>query len=170
MNQESWRFVVDTDTYSGNFERPMCAYMTGKIGDCEVGSAAAEVFHEEVSGDPFESRIIQNCEDGCYRPVQTWPTPGWFNNGLGKHYREEEYHSQNRWPAHQSILIEFDSPLTQEEIELLCSRAKRFAEIWNDGDPERFCEKFESKDNINVTQCRVIHSYVVEEEKVVFSV
>ncbi len=29
-------FVIDTDTYAGNFEREMCAYVTGQIGECEV--------------------------------------------------------------------------------------------------------------------------------------
>jgi hypothetical protein len=38
MNEENlWLFIVDTDSYAGNFERCMCAYMTGQIGECEVG-------------------------------------------------------------------------------------------------------------------------------------
>jgi hypothetical protein len=35
-------FVVDTDTYAGNFEREMCAYITGQVGECEVGEEIAK--------------------------------------------------------------------------------------------------------------------------------
>ena len=34
-------FIVDTDSYAGNFEREMCAYMTGHIGECSVGEEYA---------------------------------------------------------------------------------------------------------------------------------
>ena len=35
--QKSWIFVVDTNQYSGNFERELTAYMKGMIGGCGVG-------------------------------------------------------------------------------------------------------------------------------------
>ena len=44
---ETKYFVVDTDTYAGNFEREMCAFMTGITGACGVGKE--EVLIEEVS-------------------------------------------------------------------------------------------------------------------------
>lgn len=34
---KSYSIVVETDSYAGNFEREMCAFMTGHIGKCEVG-------------------------------------------------------------------------------------------------------------------------------------
>ena len=42
MQNEKYLFVIDTDSYSGNFEREMCAYCTGQIGDCEVGIEHAD--------------------------------------------------------------------------------------------------------------------------------
>ena len=34
---DSIAFVIDTKQYAGNFEREMCAHITGHIGECEVG-------------------------------------------------------------------------------------------------------------------------------------
>ena len=34
--------IIDTDTYAGNFERELCAYVTGIVRDCEVGIEIAE--------------------------------------------------------------------------------------------------------------------------------
>lgn len=46
-------FIIDTDSYSGNFEREMCAYITGHIGDCLVGFEEAEDYlskYEKIKG------------------------------------------------------------------------------------------------------------------------
>jgi hypothetical protein len=37
---EGYVFIIDTEQYAGNFEREMCAYCTGILGDCEVGEDA----------------------------------------------------------------------------------------------------------------------------------
>ena len=34
---KKYGFVVRTNLYAGNFEREICAYMTGVIGECGVG-------------------------------------------------------------------------------------------------------------------------------------
>jgi len=87
---EKYIFVIDTESYSGNFERQMTAYCTGRIGDCEVGDGEASIFRKEV-GDP--DKIFGEVLDipdafGCRRPTEIYPTPGWFNNGMGGHYRD----------------------------------------------------------------------------------
>jgi hypothetical protein len=84
-------FVVDTEQYAGNFERAMCAYITGQVGQCTVGEECATTFEEEVDLDEnlFDLMVEQvPDEHGCHRPCSIYPTPGWFNNGLGQHYRE----------------------------------------------------------------------------------
>jgi hypothetical protein len=87
---EGYMFVVDTDIYSGNFEREMCAYMTGMVGQCEVGEELAEVAKEELGPEKvefFESEVCQMYdENGVSRPVTIWPTPGYFNDGRGNHW------------------------------------------------------------------------------------
>lgn len=78
-------FVIDTKKYAGNFERELCAYVTGIIGECEVGDEEAKEFAQDHSGDnPFEEIIEMPPDDnGCHRPVMLWSTPGWFNHGMG---------------------------------------------------------------------------------------
>ncbi len=82
-------FVVDTEQYAGNFERQLCAYSTGIVGECTIGSEEASQFAEENPGpNPFEEKILQPPDEhGCRRPVEIWSTPGWFNNGMGGHFR-----------------------------------------------------------------------------------
>ncbi len=82
------RFIIDTEDYAGNFERELCAYLTGCIGDCGVGQDMAELFCEETGLEPFEN-VMQEADDhGCMRPASAYPTPGWFNHGFGGHFRE----------------------------------------------------------------------------------
>ncbi|MDB4278118.1 hypothetical protein N9917_00665 [Deltaproteobacteria bacterium] len=100
--------IADTEMYAGNFERPMCAFVTGRIGDCGVGKELAELVHtndeddleeEAATGDPIgmSTELWDWCQDwisqmpddhGTHRPVSISPTPGWFNDGLGNHHRE----------------------------------------------------------------------------------
>ncbi|MCY8499753.1 hypothetical protein P8917_09350 [Bacillus atrophaeus] len=83
-------FIIDTNSYSGNFEREMCAYLTGHIGDCQVGFEEAENYlskYEKIKG-------VAQKEDkeiaGIYRPVEIIKTPGIWNNGMGFHFKKGE--------------------------------------------------------------------------------
>jgi len=90
-------FVIDTEQYAGNFEREMCAYMTGQYGECGVGDDMARLFEQETDWPEnlFDSITEQvPDEHGCCRPAKIWPTPGWFNNGMGGHYREDQKQDQ----------------------------------------------------------------------------
>ncbi len=88
----AFAFVIDTESYAGNFEREFCAYITGIIGDCEVGDIEAARFKFAFPGEnPFEDIVAQVPDDnGTRRPVTIWPTPGWFNNGVGGEFREND--------------------------------------------------------------------------------
>ena len=90
----SYKFVIDTDHYAGNFERQMCAYLTGCVSECGVGGEEQAIFEAEVSENPLivdgEIIVVQEPDKrGRYRPVETWPNPRWFNNG-GGHFRCDE--------------------------------------------------------------------------------
>lgn len=83
-------FIVDTNSYAGNFEREMTAFCTGQYGECGVGEETADAFfrdHPDMADD-FAS-IISHVPDehGCHRPTSIWTTPGWWNDGMG-----------NEWP------------------------------------------------------------------------
>ena len=75
--------VIDTDGQAGNFERQLTAFLTGRAGDCGVGSqiatfAAGEMRHAdwwEENSSPQED--IEGSE--FFRPCTIWraaPLPG----------------------------------------------------------------------------------------------
>jgi len=72
--------VVDTNMYSGNFEREMTAYCTGTYGECEVGDDKAELFREEVPEELqalFEDALAHPADErGCRRPCSIWRSEG----------------------------------------------------------------------------------------------
>jgi hypothetical protein len=73
------KFIIHTNSYAGNFEREMCAFITGQIGECSVGHKLVD---NEIS-DKFHQYICQVDDDGCKRPVTIYPNPKYSNNGLG---------------------------------------------------------------------------------------
>jgi len=87
-----WVFVIDTDSYSGNFERELCAWITGRVGDCGVGEEMAEKAGKKKSDAVLEwcrDRVVDVPDDhGCCRPTSIWPTPGFFNDGFGNHWSD----------------------------------------------------------------------------------
>ena len=110
MSKE-WIFIVDTEQYAGNFERDMCAFMTGMVGECKVGVEEAQLFYEQIGlvdedfdwsetdverdyesghlNNPFDEFIVKKPDEyGCHRPTEMWDTPGWFNHGMGGHFED----------------------------------------------------------------------------------
>jgi hypothetical protein len=95
--QEHIVLVIDTDQYAGNFERQMCAYVTGYLGDCGVGHEQAQRFCDDLGvDDPEDAYKIEAGtaeviggeadEHGTWRPVTIWPSPYFWNDGLGNHH------------------------------------------------------------------------------------
>jgi hypothetical protein len=70
--------VFDTDRYAGNFEREMCAYVSGQYGECEVGRELAEsVLPTLKHRQWYEEHVVSEPDEhGCWRPTSIWPTPG----------------------------------------------------------------------------------------------
>lgn len=97
-----WGVAIDTDAYSGNFEREMCAYITGFVGECGVGEEFLEYF-------PFEGDRVLWVADvhGCARPCTIFQDPK----------QENKY---------QSVLIYFEKKPTKKEIKIIKSRAAGF--------------------------------------------
>jgi hypothetical protein len=144
-------FVVDTTTYAGSFERQLTAYCTGCVGECGVGERMADLFLEEERSfaEELKNTIAQvPDEHGCLRPASIFPTPGWWNDGLGnewpnedwgkehtiEQYRKaareaglEEGRSPGKHPAYLSVAMFFHEAPRQALIRLLEHRAKKFA-------------------------------------------
>lgn len=102
-------FVIDTEDYAGNFEREMCAYLTGRVGECLVGRDMAELFTEETGLEAFENVFDLPDEHGCHRPAAIHVTPG------GRDYN--------------SVAIAFKTRPTDDQVKLMKERALAFAAL-----------------------------------------
>jgi hypothetical protein len=85
-------FVIDTDTYAGNFEREITTYITGIVGDCGRDQMIQKYVLPLIPQnrkDEFDRIIRQEPDDhGCFRPCKIYHTPEWHNNGLGFHFKD----------------------------------------------------------------------------------
>lgn len=162
--------AIDTTDYSGNFEREMCAFVTGQVGECDVGSELAEDVEDELLEQEksfvyewIEEHIVQESDDhGCHRPCSIWPTPGRANNGRGGHFNVEDLPKDKcfagtHWPAYESVGIFFDEIPPTEVVETIISRAKRFAK----NRPDHRSYKGEKKP-LTLTGIRVLEPKLVK--------
>jgi hypothetical protein len=67
--ETKYRVIVSTNTFVTNFDKEMCAFITGQIGECKIGidrkfRAPAEV--RDLFEKAMERRI---CADDYWRPV-----------------------------------------------------------------------------------------------------
>lgn len=73
--------LVETTKYAGNFEREMCAYATGSVGECCVGEqhiddweAAFELRFGDDDGEEVQGLMDHVPDDNGYcRPASIWP-------------------------------------------------------------------------------------------------
>ena len=99
----NYSIVIKTNQYAGNFERELCAHLTGIVGECEVGK---EYVDEEIT-EIFEQSIDTPADDnGTRRPV-----------GLG---------SQNEGATSNDVVIYFDSEPTKEQVQIIKDRLLTF--------------------------------------------
>ena len=194
MNGEKhFVLVVDTDSYAGNFERELCAYCTGQLGDCGVGEEWAELYKNEESYD-FEDIVVSAPDEhGCYRPVKLMATARFFNDGMGNVYPTDEMDWEivkekyketvikelsdydkdeikgllekgpSRFPAYNSVGVIFDRKPTKEEIELIKRRAQAF---FKTKWPEHYRLAFQiNREVIKILGFRLIAEQIVETEE-----
>lgn len=108
MSEKLYIFVVDTNSYAGNFNREMCAYMTGMWDNETHGGEQAEIFESEVGFDAFSELVNPQVDEyGLLSPQRLEQTP-----------------PSNKY---NSVGIFLNDVPSQPEIELLKSRAKKFA-------------------------------------------
>lgn len=104
-----YKFIIDTNKYAGNFEREMCAYLTGRIGECGVGQEFAALFEKEY--EPFENVVdVADEDNGCRRPCEIEIHPGYFNTGMGNHY------SRKNKPDDSVILADYAKSIEGYEL------------------------------------------------------
>lgn len=128
--------VIDTDSYSGNFEREMCAFMTGRFGECGVGQGIADESLEDLKhAFWFEEHVTDETDDrGCARPASIWPSPGRFNDGYGSHFDDtaevraqlNPQQAKANFPAYESVAIFVDVLPPADVLAEMVERAKQY--------------------------------------------
>lgn len=132
-------FIIDTDSYSGNFERELCGAMTG-VDDGTHGGREATRLLERLQNGPEDQRALQDRisgkvtfwpDDKRYdRCATIWPTPGRVNNGRGEHFDEDQgsegFYLNRPWPAYESVAIYFNAEPSPGEIAFMIARAREF--------------------------------------------
>ncbi len=109
MMSKEYEFEIKTNTHAGSIERDMCAYITGHLRDCGVGQEYADMFNRECSEDLVPILRYEYDDHSGFGPVC----------GGGDDY--------------QSVLIHLEDEPTKDEINLMKSRAGKFASLDHQG-------------------------------------
>jgi hypothetical protein len=129
--------IIDTTAYAGNFERELVAYVTGQVGECNVGYEAAQAAASELPPEVltwFENHVEHTADEhGCLRPASLAPTPGWYNNGMGAHRRLKNPNTDPKYPAYLSVAMVVNEWPPAEIMDLIIARAKTFCAKSRDG-------------------------------------
>ena len=132
-----YKFIIDTNSYSGNFEREMCAYMTGTYDEFTmVGAELADTFSNEDISKEISNNIlfVQNKHfPEVLTPVLLEKTPNRVNIGKGRIVDEnsiEAIKASKKYDAYESVAILFkENP--EKFIKTLEQRAYSFANKYN---------------------------------------
>ena len=148
--EKYYGFVIDTNNYSGNFEREIAAYLTGVAPYRGNEYIRKDFEYPDYVVKHVLSGKSEHEEDIC----EIYPTPDWYNNGLGFAFKEGEeqiafekhneyvknYKLQHpttslnelssidklrKYSCYNSVIIYFDE-LTDEMIEYLKKEAMTF--------------------------------------------
>ena len=115
-----WSFVVDTDSYAGNFEREMSSYIVGRCDDYgeHRGGKYSDMFKEDFpKEDPFGGKYGSIVTD---RMVELGNSPGRSPVSIACVDDSESF---------QSVEIFFEEKPTAKQLKVLKYRAQKFAEI-----------------------------------------
>jgi len=180
MKTKYYNFVIDTDSYAGNFERAMCAYITGQVGECGVGKEMAELAKKELSKEQFENfsnivAFIYDEENGCFRrPCKIYKNPNWFYDKYTDDYKRiNESTSSIRFPAYFSDVAPayfsvaiFLTKRPQSDLDLMIlmkERAYKFAEAYRKHSKSEFNRDFK----LNIEGFRIVWKpEIIKEEKI----
>ncbi len=142
-NRTQYEIVVDTDTYSGDFEREMATFVFGAVSEygCadlleKIDSADLALMKWAWDSDTGEGALeLQQDEDyGASEFQRIEPTPNWANNGMAKQAQLKDELTGTA-PAYQSVAFRFNRELTPEELALVVERGKLFPAFYKAYEP-----------------------------------
>ena len=124
----TYMLVIDTNAYAGDFDREICAYVTGICDEDapahdEVANVLADA-PELVQAFRDKSMLVTHAE---YGPVSNTirSTPGRINEGDGD-CRDAEP-GEDGWGAYESVAVFLSKPLTTTEMDYVRRRAHEYA-------------------------------------------
>lgn len=159
----AWAFVVDTDSYAGNFQRELCAYVIGARNDPSERDPYLKLFDRDCRlplGDLSDARLVDPGDDDVHlAPCDLAATPGWASDGRGKVRRSTpDKNRRYKHPAYNSVSIFLQRKPTEEELGELLKRSLEFPTL----------PKFHSWDSRpRILGCRLIKADVLVQETVV---
>jgi hypothetical protein len=129
--KDLYLYIIDTDSYAGNFSREMCAFITGVVGECYVGLEESLIVRGELTPEEFawfKDNVFSFSDDhGVSRPCSTFPNPRWYNV-KGKHFRfaDKLPEGDQFYPAYNSVAIFFGTMPPKPTRELVVKRAREY--------------------------------------------
>lgn len=127
---EYYLFVVDTNKYAGNFERELCAYVTGQVGESERGRNLAMLAREEIPAHMLErvedNIALRQTDNNAHEYAHIFPSNKYVSDGNDNDVlRTEENAETHPYPAYMSVAIYFDDLPDKEIRDLLAHRARK---------------------------------------------
>ena len=131
---ERYAFVVDTTT--GPDPREMVAYMTGEVDEDvdEDLARTADIALRKTA--PRARRWLRRHvarvadEHGHERPADTYPTPGWFNDGMGTCHREGTDPAVVQAAHHEATRAYYEPLAKQSEARAAAANSQDVADGW----------------------------------------
>ena len=139
--------IVDTDSVSYDFAKPLCAYCTGVVDEEDEGRELSDLYYAEqgIEDDesprgrvadeknPFYGFVAQRLDqDTVYSPCSVWLNKNYGCNASGKFARlTEKNYDEYNFPAPLSVGIFFDVEPKPEHIQTIKERATKFFDkVW----------------------------------------
>ena len=133
-------FVVDTRQYSGNFEREMSAYVTGREGefDARRETDCIEMFNQEVFDKEILDELLDKKCEGIHVEYSAvgcaiCPPPSRVNDGNGVHTDADGMSraAVKTCPAYESVAMFFSEEPSDNLIAFMKFRAVEFGKLHN---------------------------------------
>jgi len=156
--------VIDTDTPSFDFARPLCAYSTGYEHEANKLQDMSELFYEETKlegKNPFDGFIEDRLDDeNFYSPCSVMLNKNYGCDGSGNYAILDQSNFANfNYPAPLSVGIFFANEPNSDQLSMIKTRTQKFFEkVWP--------EKSGSNQKVKFEGMRLIIQTKYGEEKV----
>lgn len=149
----AYGLIIKTNKYTGNFERQLCAYITGSVGECLVGSEEAQDYNawaeeQDLDFNLCDYTVLVPDDKGCHRPVSMY---------------------QNDKNRYHDIIIYLEDPLEDEHLDAIMKRLKMYTEMREKEGPTADLYNRDSLEVFQVIGMTQIHLVATIEQELISS-